>query len=341
MKGTTVSKRKLEVHTDASLMKKLHKGPMELHAGYSSNDWPGRKSCGTSVSSSAACLGTRRQKGTSGAAEEHGNTANEKVLKVIQASSKGDSQHPAGSQGGIDDDNFPCDTLVALRILLLRFPSLPQVCLGPFALRSQLYPTVTDRSCVDQQLEALKHANTVRVFHLTTGADDQALMLMSAYRRQVEIAEQQMETKHPPKVTAVFPRFLSHVVMRRASEGITHRELIDLLGGGEGWEVEDSHVTALIQAGLLVRQGMNSDYFYFAMPNVGRHLRMVVQGRRELMGFCSRRKRGEILRYDLMGRRLLTSQLGMDFHLRDLLGTGLLRSEECTLGSVIRVASII
>lgn len=100
MKGTTVSKRKLEVHTDASLMKKLHKGPMELHAGYSSNDWPGRKSCGTSVSSSAACLGTRRQKGTSGAAEEHGNTANEKVLKVIQASSKGDSQHPAGSQGG-------------------------------------------------------------------------------------------------------------------------------------------------------------------------------------------------------------------------------------------------
>ena len=57
------------------------------------------------------------------------------------------------------------------------------------------------------------------------------------------------------------------------------------------------------------------------------------------MGFCSRRKRGEILRSDLMGRRLLTSQLGMDFHLRDLLGTGLLRSGECTVGSVIRVAS--
>lgn len=151
--------------------------------------------------------------------------------------------------------------------------------MGPFALRSQLYPTVTDRSCVDQQLEALKHANAVRVFHLTTGADDQALMLMSAYRRQVEIAEQQMATKHPPEVTAVFPRFLSLVVMRRASEGIAQRELVALLGG-EGWEVEDAHVTALIQAGLLVRQGMGSDYFYFAMPNVGRHLRMVVQVRK-------------------------------------------------------------
>lgn len=99
MKGMSVSKRKLEVHTDASLMRKLRKGPMEFHPGYSSNDWWDRKTCGTSVSSCPARPETRRETDASGAAQEHGKTEKQ-MLEVVQASLKDDLQLPPGSQGG-------------------------------------------------------------------------------------------------------------------------------------------------------------------------------------------------------------------------------------------------
>ena len=95
MKCTRGSKRKLEVHTDASLMRKLRKGPMECHAGYTSND----KTCGTTASS-CPILSTRRKMETSDAAVENEQAANGPTLEMGQSTSRGDLQHPTGLKEG-------------------------------------------------------------------------------------------------------------------------------------------------------------------------------------------------------------------------------------------------
>ena len=96
MKCTRGSKRKLEVHTDASLMRKLRKGPMEYHAGYTSNNWLGSKTCSTTVSSCPK-LSTRSEMDPSHAAEENELAANG---HMVQSTLRGDSQHTTGSKEG-------------------------------------------------------------------------------------------------------------------------------------------------------------------------------------------------------------------------------------------------
>eukprot|EP00897_Mesotaenium_endlicherianum_P004150 jgi/Mesen1/3763/ME000205S03023 len=104
-----------------------------------------------------------------------------------------------------------------------------------------------------------------------------------------------------------------------------------------GLAVEEAHITALIHAGLLVRQLANQEAFWFAIPDVGSLLKMLVQGRKELLGLVSRRKHREILRRDLERRRLRYSQLGFRFHLRDLIGSNQLVETPTTVGPMVKI----
>jgi hypothetical protein len=61
-------------------------------------------------------------------------------------------------------------------------------------------------------------------------------------------------------------------------------------------------------------------------------------GRRELLALLAKRKYGEIMERELVGKRkLLQSGLGMQFHLRDLLGLGLAAKAGTPAGPVIRM----
>ena len=53
-------------------------------------------------------------------------------------------------------DAIPCDTLAALLLLKSQFPSIANTSTVPFALRSQLYTIVNDRTIVDRELDTLR-----------------------------------------------------------------------------------------------------------------------------------------------------------------------------------------
>ena len=53
-------------------------------------------------------------------------------------------------------DAIPCDTLAATLLLKSQFPSSANTSTVPFALRSQLYTIVNDRTVVDRELDMLR-----------------------------------------------------------------------------------------------------------------------------------------------------------------------------------------
>ncbi|KAL0419753.1 UNVERIFIED_CONTAM: hypothetical protein Sradi_1388800 [Sesamum radiatum] len=61
-------------------------------------------------------------------------------------------------------------------------------------------------------------------------------------------------------------------------------------------------------------------------------------GRKELLSFLSRRKYKEMMMATLEKKRLRLSPLDMRFHLRDLIGSGHLKTVQTPSGLIVRVA---
>ncbi|KAM7496110.1 hypothetical protein LguiA_020524 [Lonicera macranthoides] len=234
------------------------------------------------------------------------------------------------------EDNFTfSDTLVALRIMRAQFPHIDKVSVEPFILRSQLYSSVKDRTQVDRELESLNRERVLRIFKLNTGQDDHAIMFVEDYLNQIERVVKRLEAKKQDDL-AVFGWFKMHIIHSKLDTSIGHEELCALLS--LGGKVKDEHISLLINAGLLTRQLIDQTMYWFAIPNIGAVLKGLSQGRKELLSFLNRRKYKEMMLAPLEKKRLRLSVLDMRFHLRDLIGSGHLKSVQTPSGIVIRVA---
>ncbi|KAF5182341.1 Serine/threonine-protein kinase [Thalictrum thalictroides] len=227
------------------------------------------------------------------------------------------------------------DTLIALRIMHAQFPKLEKASIQPFILRSQLYSSVNDRTRVDRDLESLKKEKVLRTFKLYTGQDDDAIMFMEDYLNQIESVEKRIKEKRKDE-TAVFVWFKSYVIVSKLDPSIEHQELCSLLS--LGGKVKDEHVSLLINAGLLTRQLIDPNMYWFAIPNIGSVLKGLSQGRKELMSFLNRRKFKEMMLALLEKKRLRMSPLDMRFHLRDLIGSGKLKTLQTPAGLMVQVS---
>ncbi|KAI3829767.1 hypothetical protein L1987_03895 [Smallanthus sonchifolius] len=233
----------------------------------------------------------------------------------------------------VEDNLIFSDTMVALRMMRAQFPHIDKVTVEPFILQSQLYSSVKDRTHVDRELESLRREKVLRVFKLNTGQDDHALMFMEDYLNQMKRAVKSMETKKQG-VLAVFEWFEVHVIHSKPEPYIGHQELCSLLS--IGGKVKDEDISLLINAGLLTRQLIDSDVYWFAIPNIGSVLKALTQGRKELLSLLNRKKYKEMMLAILEKKRLRLSPLDVRFHLRDLLGSGHLKTIQTPSGLVIR-----
>ncbi|XP_039136270.1 serine/threonine-protein kinase 19 [Dioscorea cayenensis subsp. rotundata] len=226
-----------------------------------------------------------------------------------------------------------CDTLIALRMMRAQFPKIEKVSMQPFILRSQLYSSVKDRTQVDRDLESLKKEKIVLLFKLNTGQDDHAIMFMDDYLKQMSFSVKRLGQNDN---TEVFEWFEQYVIESKLGDSIQHEELCSLLS--YGGRVKDEHVTFLINAGLLTRQLIDPNLYWFSIPNIGSILKGLSQGRKELLSFLNRRKYKEMLLAPLEKKRLRLSPLDMRFHLRDLIGSGHLRTVQTPTGLLVRVS---
>ncbi|XP_058197140.1 uncharacterized protein LOC131313075 isoform X2 [Rhododendron vialii] len=166
------------------------------------------------------------------------------------------------------------DTLVALRIMRAQFPHLDKVSVHPFILRSQLYSSVKDRTQVDRELELLRRERVLRVFKLNTGQDDHAIMFIDDYLNQIKRAVTRMQAKKQDDLV-VFKWFKTYVLDSKLETSIGHEELCSFLSSGGN--VKDQHISLLISAGLLTRQLIDPNLYWFAIPNIGSLLKGLSQ----------------------------------------------------------------
>ncbi|KAL6968189.1 non-specific serine,threonine protein kinase [Sarracenia purpurea var. burkii] len=170
------------------------------------------------------------------------------------------------------------DTLVALRIMRAQFPHLDKVSIQPFVLRSQLYSCIKDRTQVDRELELLRRERVLRIFKLNTGQDDHAIMFMDDYLNQVKSVVTRMEAKKQDDLV-VLDWFKTYVIHSKLETSIGHEELCSLLSSGGN--VKDQHISVLINAGLLTRQLIDPNMYWFAIPRIGSLLKGLSQGVRK------------------------------------------------------------
>lgn len=226
------------------------------------------------------------------------------------------------------------DTVVALRIMRAQFPRIEKVSIQPFVLRSQLYSSVEDRTQVDRELESLRREKIVRIFKLNTGQDDHAIMFLDDYLNQIERVVKRLEEKKQGDLE-VFKWFRTHVIDSKLEPSIEHQELHTLLS--LGGKVMEGHISLLINAGLLTRQLIDPNMYWFIIPNVGSVLKGLSQGRKEVLSFLNRRRYKEMMLASMEKKRLRLSPLDMRFHLRDLIGSGHLKTVQTSTGLVVRV----
>ncbi|XP_047169878.1 serine/threonine-protein kinase 19 isoform X11 [Vigna umbellata] len=95
---------------------------------------------------------------------------------------------------------------------------------------------------------------------------------------------------------------------------------------------------SLLSLGGKTRQLIDPNMYWFSIPNIGSHLKGIVQGRKEIISLLSRRRYKEMMLSSLEKKRLRTSPLDVRFHLRDLIGSGHLRTDQAPTGLIIRVS---
>ncbi|XP_004495088.1 uncharacterized protein [Cicer arietinum] len=261
---------------------------------------------------------------------------------VPESSSRGtkrrraeDSDAGGNTSLSLENDLTFTDTLIALRIMRAQFPQIHNVSVEPFILKSQLYSSVKDRTQVDRELETLRRDKVLRVFKLNTGQDDHAVMFLDDYIKQIDRVVKRMEGKIGAECE-IFEWFRTHVLDSKLETGIEHQELCSLLS--LGGKVKDSHISLLINAGILTRQLIDPNMYWIAIPNIGSLLKGLVQGRKEIISLLSRRRYKEMMLAILEKKRLRMSPLDMRFHLRDLIGSGHLRTDQTPTGIIIRVS---
>ncbi|KDO60463.1 hypothetical protein CISIN_1g023922mg [Citrus sinensis] len=103
-------------------------------------------------------------------------------------------------------------------------------------------------------------------------------------------------------------------------------------------KVKDEHISLLINAGILTRQLIDPDMYWFAIPNIGSVLKGLSQGRKEIISFLNRRKYKEMMLALLEKKHLRFSPLDMRFHLRDLIGSGHLKTIHTPTGLVVQIS---
>ncbi|CAN6169736.1 unnamed protein product [Urochloa humidicola] len=199
------------------------------------------------------------------------------------------------------------DTMIALQLMRTQFPKLEK---------------------------SFKKDKVLRIFKLSSGQDDHAIMFMEDYLKQVVFSIKRSGGKDQDG-SEVFEWFEKYVVPSKLDVSINQLELCSLLS--HGGDVTDKHITLLMNAGLLTRQLIDPNIYWFAIPRIGPILKGLSQGRKEILSLLNRKKYKEMLLSSLEKTKLRLSPLDTRFLLRDLIGSGQIKTVQTPTGLLARI----
>ncbi|KAJ7977227.1 serine/threonine-protein kinase 19-like [Quillaja saponaria] len=134
----------------------------------------------------------------------------------------------------------------------------------------------------------------------------------------------------------VFKWFKTHVLDSKLQPSIADQELRSLLS--LGGKLKDGDISLFIDAGILTRQLIDPEVYWFAIPNIGSLLKGLSQGRKEILSLLNHNHYKEMMLAPMERKRLRLSPLDMRFNLCDLIGMGHLRTVQTPTGLAVQVS---
>jgi serine/threonine-protein kinase 19 len=215
----------------------------------------------------------------------------------------------------------------------------------PLVVTHLIYGVVKNRTVVDREIDQLVHDGTLRRVYLCSRNEDAALVLSSDYA--AEISRLSTSADGDGRRSACVG--LLPVISRMRGASIPEAALVELLstpGSSAAHQQAQKAVTHLVACGLLtpkrsqadVNQAYSQAAYWFSIPQMGIFIKSVVNGRKELVNFIKRSKYKEILQSKLEQKKLRSSKLGMNFHIRDIVAIGAVNAQQTTTDVLLRLA---
>ena len=128
---------------------------------------------------------------------------------------------------------------------------------------------------------------------------------------------------------ALVDKFVDEVLPAVREESVA----ADVLRGAP-FRLLERDISALMQAGMLTGRGVDS--FYISIPGAGTFVKSLAKGRSELLSMLKRAKYQEMLRNELLKRKLRMSKIGVPYAVADLTGAQLVDVVPTTSGDLLK-----
>eukprot|EP01026_Neomeris_dumetosa_P055942 TRINITY_DN5106_c0_g1_i2.p1 TRINITY_DN5106_c0_g1~~TRINITY_DN5106_c0_g1_i2.p1 ORF type:complete len:253 (-),score=31.19 TRINITY_DN5106_c0_g1_i2:220-978(-) len=199
----------------------------------------------------------------------------------------------------------------------------------PVVYVTQIYAIVKDRTQVDREIDQMRNKNEIKLLQLPE--NDHVVVDTEDYRTVVENQLIKCGDKDRPFLM----KFKGEIVEKFKSAQVSKRELEEFFK-----ESNEDAISILLRCGLLARGvgGHFADIFYFTFQGLGKSAAAIGEGRDEICKLLKRRRHGEMTMKQFENFKFKGQKwCGINFHLRDLIGKGLVEMFSSPIGEGIRL----
>ncbi|XP_063794186.1 inactive serine/threonine-protein kinase 19 isoform X2 [Pseudophryne corroboree] len=197
--------------------------------------------------------------------------------------------------------------------------------LPPIFLRHQMYSLIQDRTTADRLLSTLQQKGEVCLVQPGFDADTFLVVMSEDLRRTV------IKSVDGSSGAPVVHKFLDSSLIASSKISYNREEMM------EKHRFSDGEITQLVHAGLLTVRDAGS--WWLSIPGAGRFISHFIKGRKAILAQISRSRYKEVLLTDLSTRKPPHSvRLGMEYHIHDIIGAGLVDCIPTPSGSLLRLS---
>ncbi|KAG9470364.1 inactive serine/threonine-protein kinase 19 [Eleutherodactylus coqui] len=197
--------------------------------------------------------------------------------------------------------------------------------LPPMFLRHQLYSLSRDRTTIDRLLNTLQLNSEVCL--VQPGFDPDTFLVV----RKEDFLGAVIRSIDGSSGASVVRRFLDSSLFTPSKISYNGEELM------ERERFSDAEITQLVRSGLLTVRDAGS--WWLSIPGVGKFSKHYTKGRKALLLQIRRSRYKEVLLTDLSTRKPPPAlKLGMEYHIHDIIGAGLVDCVPTPSGALLRLS---
>ncbi|XP_075042663.1 winged helix repair factor 1 isoform X2 [Mixophyes fleayi] len=223
--------------------------------------------------------------------------------------------------------DFTEDPQEAVLYLCALFPrKLFNDSLPPIFLRHQMYSLIRDRTSADRLLNTLQQKGEVSL--VQPGFDSDTFLVV----RNEDLRGAALKSIDGSSRAPIVHMFLDSSLFASSKISYNKKEM-------QEHRFNDGEITQLVHAGLLTVRDAGS--WWLSVPGAGRFISHFIKGRKAILSQISRSRYKEVLLTDLATRKPPPSlRLGMEYHIHDIIGAGLVDCTSTASGSLLRLSDV-